>query len=201
MTSLLLKLGFDGKFVTLTTYSRDNGHHGRFLIFPDTMKTAMESDRMVYDKDISSFIEMKALHSGGRNHLGVRVTWLTDFNNGNVRGVQQFMKIPTELIQHVLNTGETVKYLYQESARQAKIDSSRAGETIRRIICDKHKRRALCKALRDSFQWVDETVNLFNDFGDSFYFTTESGFPSNGGLILFENTYDGHKGLCYQVCT
>ena len=24
---------------------------------------------------------------------------------------------------------------------------------------------------------------------------------SNVGLILFENTYDGHKGLCYQVST
>ena len=91
--------------------------------------------------------------------------------------------------------------LYQEPATQAKIDSSRAGETIRHIISDKRKRRALCKVMRDSFQWVDETVNLFNDFGDSFYFTTESGFPSNGGLVLFENTCDGHKGLCYQVCT
>jgi hypothetical protein len=73
---------------------------------------------------------------------------------------------------------------------------------IMTVCCrDKHKRRTLCKVMRDSFQWVDETVNLFNDFGDSFYFTTESGFPSNGGLVLFENTCDGHKGLCYQVCT
>ncbi len=201
MTSLLIKLGYDGKFFTLTTFSRDHGHHGRFLIFPDTLKLAMESDRMVYDKDISSFIEMKSLHSGGCDHLGVRVTWLTDFNNGNVRGVQQYAKIPLHLIQHVLDTGETVKFLYQEPAAQTRIDSSRAGKTIRQVIGDKHKRRALCKAMRSCFQWVDETVNLFNDFGDSFYFTTESGFPSNGGLVLFENTYDGHKGLCYQVCT
>ena len=64
-----------------------------------------------------------------------------------------------------------------------------------------NERTVFCKAMRDSFQWVDETVNLFNDYGDSFYFTTESGLPSDGGLILFENTYDGHKGLCYQVCT
>ena len=200
MTSLLIKLGYDGKFFTLTTFSRDHGHHGRFLIFPDTLKLAMESDRMVYDKDISSFIEMKSLHSGGCDHLGVRVTWLTDFNNGNVRGVQQYAKIPLHLIQHVLDTGEAVKFLYQEPAAQTRIDSSHAGKTIQKILSCPRKRRALSKAMRDSFQWSDDAVTLYNDLNDSFYFTTESGFPRNGGLVLFENTIDGHKGRVCQVC-
>ena len=123
------------------------------------------------------------------------------FADGAVHGIQQSAKIPVHLVQHVLVTRQPVKYLYQEPAAQARIDASRAGKTIRQILTSPRKRRALCKAMRDSFQWANETVNLFNDFGDSFYFTTESGFPSNGGLVLFENTYDGHKGLCYQVCT
>ena len=144
---------------------------------------------------------MRTLRSGGCDHLSVRFTWLNTFADGSVHGVQQSAKIPLYLIRYILRTGETVKFLYQEPATQARIDASRAGKTIRQVIGDKHKRRALCKAMRSCFQWVDETVNLFNDFGDSFYFTTESGFPSNGGLVLFENTYDGHKGLCYQVCT
>ena len=92
-------------------------------------------------------------------------------------------------------------FLYQEPVAQARIDLSRAGETIRHIIGDKRKRRALSKAMRDSFQWADETVSLYSDFNDNFYFTTESGFPSDGGLVLFENTIDGFKGLMYQVCT
>jgi hypothetical protein len=135
------------------------------------------------------------------DHLSVRFTWLNTFADGTVCGIQQSAKIPVQLIQHVLTTRKPVKYLYHEPVAQARIDSSRAGETIRQILTSPQKRRALCKAMRDSFHWVDETVSLFNDFGDSFYFTTESGFPSNGGLVLFENTYDGHKGLCYQVCT
>ena len=201
MTSLLLKLGFDGDFFTFSTYSRDHGRHGRFLVSLDALKLAMESDKTVFDKDIGSFIEIRTQHSGGRSVLSVQFTWLNTFADGTVHGIQQSAKIPLHLIQRVLDTRKPVKFLYQEPAAQARIDSSRAGKTIRQVIGDKHKRRALCKAMRSCFQWVDETVNLFNDFGDSFYFTTESGFPSNGGLVLFENTYDGHKGLCYQVCT
>ena len=201
MNSLLVKMGFDGDFFAFTTYSRDHGHHGRFLVSPDALKLAMETGKTVFDKDIGSFIEMRTQYSGKHNFLNVRFTWLNVFSDGSVHGFQQSAKIPLYLIRYILRTGETIKFLYQEPVAQARIDLSRAGETIRHIISDKRKRRALCKALRDSFQWVDDTVNLFNDFGDSFYFTTESGFPSNGGLVLFENTYDGHKGLCYQVCT
>ncbi len=201
MNSLLLKLGFDGDFFSFSTYSRAHGHHGRFLVSPDALNLAMETDKTVFDKDIGSFIEIRTQLIDGRGVLSVRFTWLNAFADGSVHGVQQSAKMPLYLIRHILRTGETVKFLYQEPVAQAKIDSSRAGETIRHIISDKRKRRALCKALRDSFQWVDDTVHLFCDFGDSFYFTTESGFPSNGGLVLFENTYDGHKGLCYQVCT
>ena len=201
MTSLLLKLSFDGDFFSFSTYSRDHGHHGRFLVSPDVLKLAMESDKTIIDKDIGSFVEIRTQHSGGRYVLNVRFTWLNIFADGSVHGVQQSAKIPLYLIRYILRTGETIKFLYQEPVAQARIDLSRAGETIRHIISDKRKRRALCKALRDSFQWVDDTVHLFCDFGDSFYFTTESGFPSNGGLVLFENTIDGFKGLMYQVCT
>ena len=201
MTSLLIKLSFDGDFFAFTTYSRDHGHHGCLLISPDTLTLAMETDKTVFDKGIGSFIEMRTLHSGECDHLSVRFTWLNTFADGTVCGIQQSAKIPVQLIQHVLTTRKPVKYLYHEPAAQAHIDSSRAGKTIRQILASPRKRRALCKAMRDSFQWVDETVNLVNDFGDSFHFTTESGFPSNGGLVLFENTFDGHKGLCYQVCT
>ena len=201
MTSLLIKLGFDGDFFTFSTYSRDHGHHGRFLVSPDALKLAMETDKTVFDKDVGSFVEIRTQHSGERSVLSVRFTWLNAFADGSVHGVQQSAKIPLYLIRYILRTGETVKFLYQEPVAQARINASGAGETIRRIICDKRKRRAFSKAMRSCFQWADETVNLFCDYGDSFYFTTESGFPSNGGLILFENTYDGHKGLCYQVCT
>ena len=201
MNSLLLKLGFDGDFFSFSTYSRAHGHHGRFLVSPDVLKLAMESDKTIIDKDISSFIETRTQHSGGRYVLNVRFTWLNIFADGSVHGVQQSAKIPLYLIRYILRTGETIKFLYQEPVAQARIDLSRAGETIRHIIGDKRKRRALCKAMRNCFQWADETVSLYSDFNDNFYFTTESGFPSDGGLVLFENTIDGFKGLMYQVCT
>ena len=72
MTSLLLKLSFDGDFFAFTTYSRDHGHHGRFLVSPDALKLAMETDKTVFDKDCGSFIEMRTLRSGGCDHLSVR---------------------------------------------------------------------------------------------------------------------------------
>lgn len=74
MTSLLLKLSFDGDFFSFSTYSRDHGHHGRFLVSPDALKLAMESDKTVFDKDIGSFIEIRTQHSGGRSVLSVQFT-------------------------------------------------------------------------------------------------------------------------------
>ena len=201
MNSLLLKLGFDGDFFSFSTYSRAHGHHGRFLVSPDVLKLAMESDKTIIDKDIGSFIEMRTQLIDEHGVLSVRFTWLNAFADGSVHGVQQSAKIPLYLIRYILRTGETIKFLYQEPVAQARIDLSRAGETIRHIIGDKRKRRALSKAMRNCFQWADETVSLYSDFNDNFYFTTESGFPSDGGLVLFENTIDGFKGLMYQVCT
>ena len=142
MNSLLLKLSFDGDFFSFSTYSRAHGHHGRILVSPDVLKLAMETDKTVFDKDVGSFVEIRTQHSGGRYVLNVRFTWLNAFADGSVQGVQQSAKIPLYLIRYILRTGETVKFLYQEPIPQAKIDASRAGETIRRIICDERKRRA-----------------------------------------------------------
>ena len=92
MTSLLLKLGFDGDFFTFSTYSRDHGRHGRFLVSPDALKLATETDKTVFDKDCGSFIEIRTQHSGGRYVLNVRFTWLNAFADGSVHGVQQSAK-------------------------------------------------------------------------------------------------------------
>ena len=201
MNSLLVKLSYDGDFFAFTTFSRDHGHHGRFLSSPDTLRLAIESDKTVYDKDIGSFIEMRTQYSGEYAHLSVRATWLNTFADGTVRGIQQSAKIPIYLIQQLLDTRKPIKYLYQAPANQAHINSSYAGKTIRKLMTDPQKRRALSKAMRDSFQWADESVTLYSDFENSFYFITKSGFPANGGLVLFDRTVDGHKGLCFQICT
>ena len=201
MNSLLVKLSYDGDFFAFTTFSRDHGHHGRFLISPDTLRLAIESDKTVYDKDIGSFIEMRTQHSGECDHLSIRATWLNTFADGTVCGIQQSVKIPICLIQQLLDTGKPIKYLYQAPANQAHINSYYAGKTIRKLMTDPQKRRALSKAMRDSFQWADESVTLYSDFENSFYFITKSGFPANGGLVLFDRTVDGHKGLCFQICT
>ena len=111
MTSLLLKLSFDGDFFSFTTYSRDHGHHGRFLVSPDALKLAMETDKTVFDKDCGSFIEIRTQLIDGRGVLSVRFTWLNIFADGSVHGVQQSAKIPLYLIRYILRTGETIKFL------------------------------------------------------------------------------------------
>ena len=92
-------------------------------------------------------------------------------------------------------------YLYIPPEPCARIITGHAARTIREIVKDKQKRRALSKGLRDCFRWANETVTLYPDGKDSFFFTTKSGCPKNGGLILHEGVRHGYPCLYYCVHT
>ena len=76
-----------------------------------------------------------------------------------------------------------------------------AARTVRNVLPDKRKKRALSKAMRDAFQWPGEQVVLHNDGGCNFFFTTKSTFAICGGLILHEGKRNGYPAVYYSVHT
>lgn len=100
----------------------------------------------------------------------------------------------------LMDTGETIRYLYRPQNPQAHINAVPAAMVIRKVRSSSITRRALSKALRDNFHWKGDTVTLYRDGGKGFYFRTSSGCPAEGGLILHHtmiNTSVGVRPMVY----
>ena len=200
MDGIKVELSNDGCCIGISTYDRNHGARGRFLILRETMLNAMckPEDRFSLSSDCGSFAEL------WRNEydLTVRITWLSDSYPDNIWGFRQEIRIPMHILMPLLTERGKVKFLYQPKPKHTVIISTPATATIQRILENKLTRRAFSKAMRDNFNWSDEVVSLYNDGGYSFYFTTKSGFPRNGGLILSHGTLkNGYPYMRYYVHT
>lgn len=190
----------DGYFISFRTYERPFGSRGRFLIDAVLLQEAMKSEvegYTYYDKDCGNYVEF---HKHGE-YLMFTFLWLSQKSGRFFSGLKQHLAIPIEDIVQVLVTKQPLSVLCQVPHLPARIDASRARRTLKRILPDERKRRAFSKAMRDCFQWQGDAVFLSDDGGDDFFFTTKSGFPSCGGLILHHTTREGHDCIYYSVHT
>lgn len=135
------------------------------------------------------------------NSLHFSFAWLNTYGDGSVKGIRQDITVPMLTVRLVLDWSEEQKYLYNPPTPTAIIDARPAAGTIREIVKDKRLRRALAKAMRDCFRWPGDEVTLYPDGNHSFFFTTKSGFPKNGGLILHEGEREGYPCIYYFVHT
>lgn len=182
---VLVHLQSNGSTIGIRTYSRAIGRHGRFLICCDCLKEWLESkrERDFFDMDCGHVLRIRSMGES----LQFTFYWLSQWGN-TLNGHEQQFCIPAENIRTALNQETVLRYLYIPRCGKAKIELHVRHETMQGIIESPRKRRAFTKAMRDCFNWQDEVVRLYPDWGDSFYFTTRSGFPANGGLILHEST-------------
>ena len=197
--SILVDIGSDGEFVSIRTYGKEHGQHGRFMLtWSLLLMVLMGTERRShYDMDCGNWAELW----NENEHLWIRFTWLNEYYNGRVQGFKQTIRIPKALILSMLDGKHRRKYLDRPERSTAKIDATSATGTIRAILRNKHTRRAFIKAMRDCFQWPGDEVKLYNDGVYSFYFTTRSGLPKCGGLILHDGTRGGYPCLYYSVHT
>ena len=130
-----------------------------------------------------------------------RFTWLSSYGDRSVKGFQQDVVIPIQLVRSLLELDRDFRYLYIPPQPKAKIDISHAARTIQKIAMDKLLRHAFSKAMRDCFAWPGEGVTLYSDGQYGFYFTTRSGCPQNGGLILHKGQKLGYPYVYYSVHT
>lgn len=197
--NVLVKLVSSSQFIGVKTSCRKYGSHGRFLISKDTLQQLMEAPvgSTRYESDCGDYVHITRLNDS----LQFSFAWLNTNKDGSITGIRQDIVIPFFQIQLVLDYSEEQKYLYIPPEPAAAVDARPAAAAIHEIAQDKRLRRAFTKAMRDCFRWPGEHVTLYRDGKSSFYFTTASGFPKCGGLILHEGECEGYPYVYYSVHT
>ena len=172
-TNILVSICCDSFCLGIKTYSRENGRHGRFLLRRELIEELLseKSPGEIYDSDMNSFIVVRLRD----NSLLFQIYWLYEYSEQVLTGLRQSFTLSIPAVKDLL--------------------------TVRNVLPDKRKKRALSKAMRDAFQWPGEHVVLHNDGGCNFFFTTQSTFAICGGLIMHEGTKNGYPAVYYSVHT
>lgn len=178
----LVKLDHTEKYIELSTYSRLHGRKGRFFIDPEPLaQWLVHGEGEHYQRDGGYYLFAKRRD----RRIHVELLWYRRATESFVMFNKQVVEIPDDVIQTALE-GHPVRYLYTEKRARTNLDFQSAAKTIQEINRDKHKRRALSKAMRQSYPWRGPSVTFYNDFpSGSFFFREMDGIC--GGLIL-------HKG-------
>ena len=197
--NILITLVKSGQFIGVKTYCRKLGSRGRFLISQGILRELMDSPigTTKYEEDCGDCVKLVRLADA----LHVSFVWLNTYGDGSVRGNRQDFGVPLSKINLVLDSADIVKHLYLPPAPHAEIDAHSVADVIHEITQNKRLRRAFSKAMRDSFRWQGEQVTLYRDVRHSFFFTTRSGFPKCGGLILHEGERNGYPYIYYSIHT
>ena len=201
-STIMVKLSVDSgsEFMGIKTYDRVHGSHGRFLIARNTLSQILDrpGGATHCDSDCGHYAEIQRIG----DHLWFRIAWLSLYSDWSIKGFQQIFAVPMKTIKPLLTSVGNAKVLYTPAHAPATIKTSLlAAEIIRKFVHNKHIRRAFSKAMRDCFNWPGDLVMLHRDGEYSFYFTTRSGIPRCGGLILHEGKKNGYPYIYYSVHT
>ena len=192
-----------GSFITLKTYDAQHGNSMRMYIDSDKLYHWIDSEALssFLDHDCGSFTIM---HRVNKNTIEVHLTWLHSIGCDNVNGYVQNFVLHADTLMGVLLTGDSVRKLValDDQPRQAKITITNGAHRQIRAL-NKQQRRALSKAMRDSFRWRDSYICLYADWGNDFAFVEQK---MSGGLCLHDTRISGkdrkpHSKLYYQVHT
>lgn len=194
--NVLIRLTVDGDFIAISTYCRTHGRRGRFLVASDLLTRMLDgSVTTLYDADCGN--HLRAYVSDGS--VCIAFDWLSEYSDGTLKGFRQRVELPERAFTDLFRTGKPARALYRPAEPKAGVDASHAVDTIRRIRADRLASRALNKALRDGFRWRADTVTLYRDGPMDFVFTTASGCPALGGLILHRTTVNTPVGRRLKV--
>ena len=190
-------------FVTLKTYDAQHGNSTRMYIDSDKLYHWIDSEAqsMFLDHDCGSFTIMRRM---SKDAISVRLTWLHTVGNHNVKGYTQEFDLHANDLMAVLLTADRVRKLVSLDGKphQAQITITNGAHRQIRAL-DKHHRRALSKAMRDSFKWQNSCLCLYADWGNDFSFVEQK---LSGGLCLHDTRVAGkdkqlHSKLYYSVHT
>ena len=188
--------------MTLRTLDALHGRSCRMFIDGDKLYRWLDKTdgASFMDYDCGSFIVMHRRDS----IVHVHQTWVQSDSQNNIRGYTQNFDLAVDDLLAVLVAGVKIRILaaLESKPEQASITITNGAHRQIKAL-DKLHRRALSKAMRDSFRWKDSHVCLYADWGNDFSFVDQR---LNGGLCLHETqiiSRDGklHSKLYYQVHT
>lgn len=181
---VLTHIKADGDFIAIRTFSRAIGRRGRFLILRERLREWLEkySERSFYDRDCGHYLQLWL--EGGVCRF--TFSWLSACGD-RLSGYEQCVELPLGKLKQAIYESVGIRHLYIPAVATAKVELSCRHDRFEPIAANNRLRRAFSKAMRDCFQWPGELVRLSPDGGAHFYFTTRSGFPACGGLILHES--------------
>ena len=192
-----------GSFVTLKTYDAQHGSSMRMYIDANKLYrwTDSEAQSAFIDHDCGSFTILRRI---SKEIISVRLTWLHAIGGGNVTGYMQEFDLHTDDLMAVLLTEDRVRKLVSLDGKPCRAQITITNGAHRQIrTLDKHQRRALSKAMRDSFKWKNSSLCLYADWGSDFSFVEQK---LSGGLCLHNTRVPGkdkklHSKLVYRVHT
>ena len=152
---ILVKLSNSYGYCAVSTYTRRDRGHGRFLISKEILEKAMEGSggRLFHDTDCANIVQLWR----DEDTVVMMLFWLSVCSDGKVNGLRQRIAVPIDKLKRVLETKESVRMLYRMSTGRAAIDHRPAAEVIR------SKQTLLKKALAtdDLSIQVDEEKVVF----------------------------------------
>lgn len=196
----LVKIIPRGELASLVTCRKDGGKSPTFLFFRQRMLQWLQesSGARYYESDMYSYLS--AYGGGNGEEIHFTLTLLSSAGpEDSVRGYIRRFQLPRAWLLNALASETPSRFLSHGENPSSRIVFQNCQSALRRISLLPKTRRALCKALRDCFQWPGEVVRLYPDGGDSFYFTTQSGFPACGGLVLHASDLATPGGTTRQL--
>ena len=181
--AVLVTLIHDGDTIVLTTLSRQYGKSARFLIYRDALAAFINGDTPVlYDAELNNFLRVWYVDA---DTVSFRITWLSGFEQ--VSGHIETLDLPVSILTAALNN-EPCRYLANQDVHQCPVILKPSAHKMIHHL-NRLERRALSKALRDNWHWSrEETISLYADWNNSFYFQTET---ISGGLCQHTDTITG----------
>ena len=197
--AILVSMRLSGDFLMLWTTDRTHGRSQHFLINAQRLRGWLShpDGTSLIDCDLNNYL---AMHRFSPDKVTMRFTWLTlhDSHGDHLHGYQQTVIMPLDKLEKAL-IGFRVKALIDSDViPQCKLSFSESAQERIAMICREPKeKRALSKALRESFHWRDSgEVYLVADWRRDFYFTTDD---MNGGLCRHESIVRGKNGKAYTA--
>ena len=188
--------------ITLRTLDARHGRSCRMFIDSDRLYRWLDKPdgSSFMDYDCGSFIVMHRREDA----VHVHQTWVQSDSQNSIRGYTQNFDLVVDDLLAVLVASVRIRKLaaLESKLGQASVTITNGAHRQIKALNELH-RRALSKAMRDSFHWKDSHVCLYADWGNDFSFVDQR---INGGLCLHETQIIGrdgkrHSKLYYQVHT
>ena len=191
---IIVTLSCNDPLVSLQTYDPKHGWSQRFYLTKQALCSQLDNaESSVTECDLLNVCNVASINNGIR----FRVYWLQGYDE--LHGYQQTFTAPFEVIRALLD-GHHVRYLSYSSTYRAKANiylTSTAQKAIAKA--NKLKRHALCKFLRDNFDYGrDEKLVVQEDtwIHGFYFFSAVSRYE--GGIVPHETEVIGKDGKQYQ---